>query len=83
MAAEQICHPHNLNRHAGESRPYGIRVTLPPEDTFALVLGTDWSLEHWYPTREARDRALEDMRQRHAYSRQGDLPTAHFEKIER
>ena len=83
MTSESISQPHNLNQPVDEPRPYGIRVTLPPEDTFARVLGTDWSSEHWYPTRETRDHALEDMRGRHEYSRRGDFPAARFEKIER
>jgi hypothetical protein len=78
-----ICHPHNLNRPYDAERRYGIRVTLPPEDSIARVIGSDWELLHWFFTQEERDRALADMRHRHVYSRRGDLPTLVFEKIER
>ncbi|MCC5860984.1 MAG: hypothetical protein JJT93_03630 [Gammaproteobacteria bacterium] len=78
-----ICHPHNLNRAYDTERRYGIRVTLPAEDSFARVLGTDWAQLHWFFTEAERDRALADMQRRHDYSRRGDRPTVVFEKIER
>ncbi len=78
-----ICHPHNLNRPYDAERRYGIRVTLPAEDSFARVLGTDWERLHWFFTEAERDRALADMQRRHDYSRRGDHPTVVFEKIER
>ena len=78
-----IFNPHNLNRAYDDERPWGIRVTLPPTDTFASVLGTDWDRTHWYFTETERDRALADMKRRHVYSRRGDLPTLLFEKVER
>jgi hypothetical protein len=79
----EICHDHNLNRDLTVPKPYGIRVTLRPNDTFARVLGTDWQRLHWYATREERDAALEDMASEHLYSRRGDRPTLIFEPIER
>ena len=78
-----ICHAHNLNRDLERPRPYGIRVTLPPDDTFMRLLGTDWQREHWYATAAERDRALADMASEHLYSRRGDRPTLRFEPIER
>ncbi len=78
-----ICHPHNLNRDYDAERRYGIRVTLPAEDSFARVLGTDWAQCHWFFTAAERDRALADMQRRHVYSRRGDRPTVVFEKISR
>lgn len=77
-----IYHPHNLNRAYDVQRPWGIRVTLPPTDTFASVIGTDWDHTHWYFTETQRDRALAEMRSRHVYSRRGDRPTLLFEKIQ-
>ena len=79
----EICHEHNLIRDLKAPRPYGIRVTLSPQDSFASVLGTDWERIHWYRTAEERDRALREMASEHLYSRKGDRPTLRFEPIER
>jgi hypothetical protein len=77
-----ICHAHNLNEPLDVPKPFGIRVTLPPTDTFARLLGSGWQQHHWYPTRGERDRALADMASEHLYSRQGDRPTVRFEPVE-
>ena len=77
-----ICHEHNLLRDLRAPRPYGIRVTLSPQDSFASVLGTDWERIHWYPTAAERDRALREMASEHLYSRKGDRPTLRFEPID-
>jgi hypothetical protein len=77
-----ICHPHNLNKPLDVPKPYGIRVSMRSNDTFARLLGTGWHREHWYPTREERDAALADMAGEHKYSRRGDKPTLKFEPIE-
>lgn len=79
----EICHPHNLNRPYTDPRRYGIRVTMPGEDSFAGVIGSDWERLHWFFTPEERDRALADMQRQHDYSRRGDRPTLQFEKVER
>jgi hypothetical protein len=79
----EICHTHNLNRDLTVPKPYGIRVTLPRQDTFATLLGTDWERLYWYPTAEERDRALRDMSSEHLYSRRGDRPKLDFERVER
>jgi hypothetical protein len=78
----EICHEHNLNRDLTVPRPYGVRVTLSPRDTFAAVLGTDWERVHWFATTEERDRALRDMASEHLYSRRGDRPTLNFEPVD-
>lgn len=77
-----ICHEHNLNSDLSASRRFGIRVTLPMQDTFSPLLGTDWERVHWYGTAEERDRALKDMASEHLYSRRGDRPTLRFEPID-
>ena len=79
------CHPHNLvdKKQANAARRYGIRVTLPPTDTFSRILGQDWENVHWYPTEEERDRAFERMATRHGYYRETDSPTQQLEKIVR
>jgi hypothetical protein len=77
-----ICHPHNLSSPLDVPKPYGIRVSMRPTDTFARLLGLGWQREHWYATREERDAALKDMASEHLYSRIGDKPTLVFEAIE-
>jgi hypothetical protein len=78
-----ICHPHNLTAPLDVPKPYGVRVSIRPTDTFARVLGTGWHREHWYATAAERDAALEDMASEHLYSRRGDKPTLIYEPIER
>lgn len=78
-----ICHPHNLNQDLTREKRFGIRVSLPPGDTFLDVIGADWSRYHWFSSAAERDRALEDMRREHLYSRQGDRPTLLFVALER
>jgi hypothetical protein len=79
----KICHSHNLNRPPEGAHRYGIRVTLPPDESFAAVIGSDWERLYWYPTTAERDRALHEMARRHEYSRRGDKPTVVFQKVER
>jgi len=78
-----ICHSHNLSEPLDAAKPYGIRVSMRPTDTFARLLGTGWHREHWYRTAGERDAALRDMAGEHVYSRRGDKPTLIFEAIER
>ena len=79
----EICHPHNLVERLDVPKPFGIRVRMRANDTFARLLGTDWERLHWFATREERDRALQDMASEHLYSRPGDRPTLIYEPIER
>jgi hypothetical protein len=79
----EICHSHNLvqpDRHSAERR-YGIRVRLPPGDTFSKLLGADWERIHWYATERERDLAYDNMAQRHGYYRDTDTPTQILEKL--
>jgi hypothetical protein len=78
-----ICHPHNLTRPLDAPKPFGIRVSIRPTDTFARLLGSDWQRLHWYISREERDAALADMASEHLYSRSGDRPTLIFEPVEK
>ena len=78
----KICHEHNLNRPLDVPKPYGIRVSLPPGDTFTRLLGPGWQRHHWFRTREERDRALADMASEHLYSRPGDRPRVIFEAVD-
>jgi hypothetical protein len=79
----EICHPHNLSAPLDVPKPYGVRVSMRPTDTFARLLGTGWHREHWYATAAERDAALKDMAGEHLYSRHGDKPTLIFEPVER
>ena len=79
----EICHSHNLSAPLDVPKPYGVRVSIRPTDTFARVLGADWHREHWYATASERDAALKDMASEHLYSRSGDKPTLIFEAVER
>jgi hypothetical protein len=74
---------HNLRAPPIErEKPYGIRVSLPPQDPMRNILGPDWHRVHWFATATERDAALKDMARRHEYSRLGDKPSLVLEKIE-
>jgi hypothetical protein len=78
-------HRHNLvqpEQTEGEKR-FGIRVTLPPGDTFRRLLGEGWEKLHWYPTEKERDEAFQHMAIRHGYYRKSDNPTQILEKLVR
>ena len=77
------CHEHNLISPNDAPRPFGIRVSIRTDDTFARIIGEQWTHEHWFASEFERDRALEDMASEHVYSRKGDRPTLVFEAIER
>ena len=79
------CHQHNLvdQATAGQQRPFGIRVSLPANDTLRNVLGNDWERLHWFPSEAERDTAFEKMAARHGYYRNTDTPTQILEKITR
>ena len=80
-----FCHRHNLvdPQASNAERRWGIRVSLPPGDTLRNLLGDDWERLHWYPSEAERDRAYEQMAERHGYYRQTDSPTQILEKIVR
>ena len=77
------CHLHNLvePEQAEADRKFGIRVSLPPGDTFSRVLGDDWETLHWYRSESERDTAYEKMAVRHGYYRETDSPTQVLEKL--
>jgi len=79
------CHQHNLvdPSIASAERRFGIRVTLPANDTLRKVVGDDWERLHWYPSEGVRDQAFEKMAVRHGYYRDTDSPTQILEKIVR
>jgi len=79
------CHQHNLvdPATAGADRRFGIRVTLPPNDTIRKILGNDCEKLHWYPSEAERDQAFEKMAARHGYYRDTDSPSQILEKLVR
>jgi hypothetical protein len=79
------CHRHNLvdPDKASAERRYGIRVTLPPADTFNRLLGESWERIHWYASEAERDEAFDNMATRHGYYRKTDTPTQILEKLVR
>jgi hypothetical protein len=77
-----ICHSHNLSRDLEQPKPFGIRVSLPADDTFNRLIGEDWERYHWYATQEQRDAALADMAGEHLYSRRGDRPHVVYSAVE-
>jgi hypothetical protein len=81
----ELCHQHNLvePEKAGAERRFGIKVSLPPGDTFRTLLGEDWNRSHWYATESERDIAYDAMSVRHGYYRKTDAPTQVLIKIVR
>jgi hypothetical protein len=82
-SAMPICHEHNLARPLPRNCSFGIRVRLRSTDPFKNLVGDEWTRQHWFPTRDERDRALKEMSGRYVYFRPGDQPSLEFEKIER
>jgi len=80
-----FCHQHNLVNpdRADSEKRFGIRVSLPANDTFSKILGDDWECIHWYTSEYERDSAFENMATRHGYYRTTDSPTQVLEKIVR
>ena len=64
---------------------YGIRMTLPEDDTMraAHLLGEDWESFRWYATAPERDAAFDDMLRDLPNYRRGDIVTQVLEKVER
>ena len=79
------CHQHNLvdQTTAGQERTFGIRNSLPANDTLRNILGDDWEQLHWFPSEAERDAAFTAMSERHGYYRKTDTPTQVLEKISR
>ena len=66
-----------------EAADGGLRVRLRTTDPFKNLVGADWTKEHWFATREERDRALKEMSGRYVYFRPGDQPSLEFEKVDK
>jgi len=79
------CHQHNLvdQTSAGRERPFGIRVSLPENDTLRNILGDEWEQVHWFPSEAERDAVFAEMATRHVYYRNTDTPTQILDKVSR
>lgn len=80
-----FCHKHNLVNleTTNTNKHFGIRVTLPPGDTFTRLLGDEWELHHWYASEIERDTTFDQIAKRHSYYRETDNPTQILEKVVR
>lgn len=77
-------HAHNvISERADQGARFGLRLSLPADDTFAEILGAAWKKERWYRSEAERDRAIHELRKQHPYYRQGDRPTLEIVKINR
>ncbi|MEP7312200.1 MAG: hypothetical protein ABI859_06435 [Pseudomonadota bacterium] len=75
---------HNLRKpQTQEPRPYGLRVSLKPNDPFRRILGPDWQRLHWFASPQEREAALKEMGRKHEYSRAQDKPALVFTKVEK
>jgi hypothetical protein len=65
-------------------KPFGIRITLKPNDTLRAphLLGKDWEAYRWYRTMEERDEAFEMLQQQPPYYQRGDNPNLILMKVE-
>ena len=78
-----ISNAHNLTADSRQTpKPFGVRVSLRPDDPFRKLLGADWSRTHWFASAVERDAALQDIGRKHEYSRPGDRPALELEKVE-
>lgn len=83
-SSPEIVHTHNLiTKSSDESARFGLRLSLPPDDTFAGILGPDWQKERWFLSESDRDNAIQEFRDQHPYYRLGDKPTLEIVKINR
>ena len=62
---------------------YGIRVSLPGNDTLSMehLLGKDWESVRWFESAEKRDRIYQQMKETPRNYRIGDHATILLEKI--
>lgn len=80
MASSENFDPGRVS--TSDSSIFGIRMTLPSQDTFTSILGDGWETVRWYASQAERDAALATIGKRHLYSRIGDSPTLNYEAIE-
>lgn len=79
----EYCHEHNRPvRQASRPRPYGLRLSLPPNDPMRPLLGDDWSKSYWFATEEERERKIREFTEPFPYYRKGDQPSLVIETVE-
>ncbi len=64
-------------------KKYGIRISMPEDDTMAMghLLGENWESFRWFETAELRDRIYRQMSATPRNYRVGDRATVELEKI--
>ena len=69
---------------APEGKPYGIRTSLPAGAPLAEahLLGTGFEAYTWFATAAERNASLSRLRQRHPWSRPGDVPALDYQAID-
>ncbi len=65
------------------NKPYGIRITLPPDDSMSLghLLGKNWESFRWFENQALRDRIFDQMKSQPGNYREGDRVTIELGKI--
>lgn len=65
-------------------KKYGIRITLPPDDTMAAphLLGENWEAYRWFDSGEDRDQAYREMLEQPPYYRRDEDPAQVLTKVE-
>ncbi len=80
----EICNDHNYIRRGPDPKgKFGIKISLPPGDSFAKIVGENWETFHWFCDSDSRNNAMAEMAKRHRYSRIGDNPRLVLQAIER
>ena len=66
-------------------KEYGIRITLPEENTMSMahLLGKSWEAFRWFDTPDERDHIYQEMQHQPENYRKGDKIQPILEKIER
>ena len=77
------CHEHNRPVRQDEGpRPWGLRLSLPPDDPMRPLLGDDWFKLYWFATEAERERKIRELTEPFPYYRRGDQPRVVIETLE-
>ncbi len=80
MASSENFDPGRIR--SARDKVFGIQMELSTDDPMKLVLGDDWETIRWYASAAERDRAYDEIRGQHVWSRSGDRPTMRYAKID-
>lgn len=61
---------------------YGIRASMDPADAMAVLVGSDFHVDHWYPSQGSRNQALRDLHSMRPVQVFQDLPVMLYMPIE-